>query len=177
MSRDFLYIVFSFSFPLCSNSHTVFLKFQNTFSNSGFGAGGIALYRCRQNRWRIYTGFLNDSIISTRQSHGERTKVMGLYLRRWHWWTKKKSQLNSQFSTVLKWQNASILYYVQVKQIKKKTYFFASRKPLTKRAGSGAGAGSVNQVYGSKDPDPYQNVTDSEHWLELVDCSTFCLQI
>ncbi len=27
-----------------------------------------------------------------------------------------------------------------------------------------AGSGSVNQVYGSKDPDPYQYVTDPEHW-------------
>jgi hypothetical protein len=38
----------------------------------------------------------------------------------------------------------------------------ASGKSLTKRAGSGAGF--VIQVHGSKDPDPYQNVTDP-HWF------------
>jgi hypothetical protein len=26
---------------------------------------------------------------------------------------------------------------------------------------------SVNQLYGSADPDPYQNVTDSQHWLPV----------
>jgi hypothetical protein len=25
-----------------------------------------------------------------------------------------------------------------------------------------------NQVYGSKDPDPYQNVTDPDHWLNAT---------
>ncbi len=35
---------------------------------------------------------------------------------------------------------------------------------LTKRAGSGSGSEFFCQVYGSKDPDPYQNVTDPEHW-------------
>ncbi len=38
---------------------------------------------------------------------------------------------------------------------------------MTKKAGSGAGfesgASSVSQWYGSADPDPYQNVTDSQH--------------
>jgi hypothetical protein len=34
------------------------------------------------------------------------------------------------------------------------------------RAGSGAGSGSVNQVYGSKDPDPYKNATSLEHWFQ-----------
>jgi hypothetical protein len=32
-----------------------------------------------------------------------------------------------------------------------------------KRARSEAGSGSVNQRYGSVDPDPYRNVTDPEH--------------
>jgi hypothetical protein len=36
---------------------------------------------------------------------------------------------------------------------------------LTKRAGSG----SVNQMYESKDPDPYQNVTDPEHCRFTID--------
>jgi hypothetical protein len=36
-------------------------------------------------------------------------------------------------------------------------------KTLTKIAGSG----SVCQRYISPDPDPYQNVTDPQHWLEL----------
>jgi hypothetical protein len=48
------------------------------------------------------------------------------------------------------------------KNLEKKTYFLlAFWKSLTKRAGSGSG--SVNQVNRSKDPDPYQNVTDPEH--------------
>jgi hypothetical protein len=29
-----------------------------------------------------------------------------------------------------------------------------------------SGIGCVNQVTGSKDPDPYQNVTDPEHWVK-----------
>jgi hypothetical protein len=47
-----------------------------------------------------------------------------------------------------------------------KTYFLlAFWKTLTKTAGSG----SVNQVYGSKDPDPYKNVTDPENcWQAFV---------
>jgi hypothetical protein len=53
------------------------------------------------------------------------------------------------------------------KQIKE-TFFFGILE-VAKRAGSGAGSGarfgSVNQVYRSKDPDPYQNVTDPEHCL------------
>ncbi len=49
----------------------------------------------------------------------------------------------------------------------KKTYFLlASRKSLTKRTGSGSG--SVNQVYGSKDPDPYQNGIDLEHCFQDI---------
>jgi hypothetical protein len=48
----------------------------------------------------------------------------------------------------------------------KKTYFLlALHSPLTKR--SGFRSGFLNQVYGSNDPDPYQNVTDPEHWSKL----------
>jgi hypothetical protein len=35
---------------------------------------------------------------------------------------------------------------------------FEGRVPVTKTAGS------VSQRYGSADPDPYQNVTDPQHW-------------
>ncbi len=45
---------------------------------------------------------------------------------------------------------------------KKYLLFVDILKVTEERAGSGAG--SVIQVYGSKDPDPYQpNVTDPEH--------------
>ncbi len=34
-----------------------------------------------------------------------------------------------------------------------------------------AGSGSVSQLYGSADPDPYQNVTDLQHCnLRIVNC-------
>jgi hypothetical protein len=46
----------------------------------------------------------------------------------------------------------------------------ASWKSLTERAGyrSKARSVSVNQVYGSKNLDPYQNVTDLEHSPEAL---------
>ena len=47
-------------------------------------------------------------------------------------------------------------------KFRKKTSIFL---PLKKREGSG----SVLWRYGSEDPDPYQNVTDPEHWFHLVD--------
>ncbi len=31
-----------------------------------------------------------------------------------------------------------------------------------------AGSGSINQRHGSADPDPYQNVTDPQHWKVLL---------
>jgi hypothetical protein len=31
------------------------------------------------------------------------------------------------------------------------------------KTGSGAGSGSVSQWYGSADPDPYQNITDTQN--------------
>ncbi len=48
-------------------------------------------------------------------------------------------------------------------KLEKKLFLYASGKLLGKRAGSGAW--SINQEYGSKDPDPdpYQNFTDPEH--------------
>jgi len=33
------------------------------------------------------------------------------------------------------------------------------------------GAGSVSQRFGSEDPDPYQNVTDLEHWYAQLHIS------
>ncbi len=56
------------------------------------------------------------------------------------------------------------------KNLKKKDYFLSASWSLKKRAGSGAGSasGSVSQSYRSEDlhqhSDPYQNVTDPEHW-------------
>ncbi len=49
------------------------------------------------------------------------------------------------------------------KKLEKNLFLLASWKSPTKRAGSGSR--TVNQVYGSKDPDqdPYQNVTDPEY--------------
>jgi hypothetical protein len=51
----------------------------------------------------------------------------------------------------------------------------ASCQSQTKKAGSG----SVSQWYGSADPDPYQNVTDPKHCIELetkILKSNFCYQ-
>jgi hypothetical protein len=31
------------------------------------------------------------------------------------------------------------------------------------RSGAGSGTGSISQRYGSRDPDPHQNVTDPQH--------------
>ncbi len=49
--------------------------------------------------------------------------------------------------------------------IKLKTILLVSLRSLTKIAGSG----SVSRRYRSEDPhpDPYQNVTDPEHWLRM----------
>jgi hypothetical protein len=35
---------------------------------------------------------------------------------------------------------------------------------MKKGVGSGVRSGSISQRYGSEDPDPHQNVTDSQHW-------------
>jgi hypothetical protein len=53
---------------------------------------------------------------------------------------------------------------IKYKKVEKKNYYMSASCSLTERAGSG----SVNQRYGSEDPDshpdPYQYVTDPEHW-------------
>jgi hypothetical protein len=41
--------------------------------------------------------------------------------------------------------------------------FFGILSAADEKAGSGAG--SINQWYGSPDPDPYQDVTDPQHWF------------
>ncbi len=52
---------------------------------------------------------------------------------------------------------------VPSKSNKQKFLFFVIIKsPLTKKAGSKSG--SLRQWYGFADPDPYQNVTDPQHW-------------
>ena len=38
---------------------------------------------------------------------------------------------------------------------------------MKKKTGSVSGSGSISQRYGSKDPDPYQNVMDPQHCLQL----------
>jgi len=55
--------------------------------------------------------------------------------------------------------------YLQ-KVISKNTrlFFVRALRSLTKRTGPRDGSGSVSQRYGYTDPDPYQNVTDPNHW-------------
>ncbi len=36
---------------------------------------------------------------------------------------------------------------------------------MKKGVGSGVGSGSISQRYGSRDPDPHQNITDPQHCL------------
>ncbi len=54
--------------------------------------------------------------------------------------------------------------------MKKKIFFVGILKVTDERTGSGSAFGSafgsVSQRYGSEDPDPYQNVTDPEHWIK-----------
>ncbi len=47
---------------------------------------------------------------------------------------------------------------------KKKYFFFASLKSMKKRDRPG----SISQGYGSRDPDPHQNLTDPQHWYKTV---------
>jgi hypothetical protein len=42
------------------------------------------------------------------------------------------------------------------------TFFLASLKSMKKGVGPGVGSGSINQMYGSGDPDTHQNVTDPQ---------------
>ncbi len=57
---------------------------------------------------------------------------------------------------------------------RKKYFWLPSWRSLTKIAGSGSGSGfgseskSVSQRYGSVDPDPYQNVTEPQHWRKDI---------
>jgi hypothetical protein len=47
----------------------------------------------------------------------------------------------------------------------KKNFLLASWKSLAKRAGYGSvSVTKIDKVYGSKDLDPFRNVTDPEHW-------------
>jgi hypothetical protein len=55
-----------------------------------------------------------------------------------------------------------------------KIYFLsASCRPLTKKTGTGSGAGSVSRWYRSADPDPYQNVTDPQHCVQIKQGKTY----
>jgi hypothetical protein len=49
-------------------------------------------------------------------------------------------------------------------KVEKKLIFAGILKATEERAGSGSGSRIHNPVYGSEYPDPYQNVTDPEHW-------------
>jgi hypothetical protein len=55
------------------------------------------------------------------------------------------------------------------KQKKPRKFFFlvASRRSLTKISGSRAVAGSLSQRYRSGNPDPYQHVTDLQHFANI----------
>jgi hypothetical protein len=63
---------------------------------------------------------------------------------------------------------------IKQNKFEKLNFLLASCQSLTKRAGSRSG--SVNRVDGSKDPDPYQNVTNSEHCWIGIDPNSLELQ-
>jgi hypothetical protein len=83
--------------------------------------------------------------------------------------TNKQKIEKTLVSTVLRLLNTckSMKTVVNVPTVSNKQKFFfrllASRKPLTKRAGSGAGSESVIQCTGPKTR-LSENVTDPEHW-------------
>jgi hypothetical protein len=56
------------------------------------------------------------------------------------------------------------------KNVEKKIVFslLASLRSMTKLAGSGARSGCISKRHGSPDPDPYQNVTDPQHCLSVL---------
>ncbi len=54
--------------------------------------------------------------------------------------------------------------YLQKEKKKKKLFLLAFWRPLTKRVRSR----SEYQLYGSEDPDSYQNVTDPRHWYRVL---------
>jgi hypothetical protein len=60
--------------------------------------------------------------------------------------------------------------YMYLKKVisRKNSFLLESLMSMTKIAGSGAGFGSISHRHGSADPDPYQNVTDLQHWYEYV---------
>jgi hypothetical protein len=61
------------------------------------------------------------------------------------------------------------MMYLWVSYKKKYEHLFiTSLKSLKKVVGSGAGSGSISQRYrsGVPDPDPHQNVTDTQHWIK-----------
>jgi hypothetical protein len=53
------------------------------------------------------------------------------------------------------------------KNVKKTIFLSASCQLVTKKAGSGSAAvaGSLSQWYGSPDLDPFQNVSNPQHWF------------
>jgi hypothetical protein len=51
----------------------------------------------------------------------------------------------------------------------KKNYYFPLKKGVGSGVGPGVGFGSFTQRYESADPDPHQNVTDPQNWLNVVD--------
>jgi hypothetical protein len=57
-----------------------------------------------------------------------------------------------------------IKMYLQ-KVISRKFFLLASWRSMTKIAQSWSW--SISQMHGSADPDPYQNVTDLQHWWKL----------
>ncbi len=58
--------------------------------------------------------------------------------------------------------------YLKIKNHKNLLFFVGVLKVTDKKAGSAPGSGFVSHQRGSEDPDlhpdPYQNVTDPEHW-------------
>ncbi len=67
----------------------------------------------------------------------------------------------------LRWKK----YVVMCKKTYRKIFFLPHWRLLMKITGSwvGSESGSVIQSYGSADPDPFQNVTDPQHWLSYTE--------
>ncbi len=49
-----------------------------------------------------------------------------------------------------------------LEKIRKKYFFYASLKSVKEEVGSGFVSGSISQRYGSRDPNPHQNVMDPQ---------------
>jgi hypothetical protein len=57
------------------------------------------------------------------------------------------------------------------KNLGKKKFLLASWRSVTKIAGSWADSGFINQMHGSADPDPHQNVMDPQLWsIPFLQC-------